>query len=161
MRKVHLAVTARKTNLKLLPSIMKPSQQNSTIFCSKQNLIFWHIEWYFMNTDTSIHSNKVSEIERISSLVGKYLRTEDEDLKKKLMVYQAAGHSGIKVLLRAENKEGSKYYKVYTRDTLRECLAHKTIMEYPVFYVLLADHIYGFDIIDSGKNSKKFLFYII
>lgn len=155
-RKLELAAAARKIKLRFYPSLFKSHKNNSSHFDSQQNLIYWHIDWYFMNADNLKLSNmKVSEIQKLSSIMRQHLETNNENLKKKLLFYKAASFSNIKVLLRAENKAGKKFYEVNLSDNLRECLKNKTIIEYPVFHVILADHKFGFDIIDSGNFFIK------
>ncbi|XP_044760571.1 box C/D snoRNA protein 1-like [Coccinella septempunctata] len=154
LKKLELAAMARSIKLKFYPPVFERNKNNTTSFDYKQNLIYWHMDCFFVNAENlKFSSEQVSEMEKLSSVIEKHLSTNDEALSKKLLIYQAAGHSGIKILLRAENKAGSKFYEVNLSDTLRECLKNKSIIEYPIFYIILADHKYGFDVIDSEGDE--------
>ncbi|KAL3277296.1 hypothetical protein HHI36_012646 [Cryptolaemus montrouzieri] len=149
--KLRNGAAARKTVLKFLPNAFQRHKQNSTMFDTKENLIYWHIDWVFVNADNlCLSDSKVSEVQKLGTILSKYLEEQaDPVLEEKFQFYQAAGYSGIKILLKAERKKGKKFYEVDIDMTLKESLRNRAIIEYPIFYVVLTDHVDQFEVIDS------------
>lgn len=146
---------SRNILLKILPYKFLRRKINSTCYKAKCNTIYWHIEWKFVNADDLILSDqRIPETEQLATVVSKYFNNqEDKVLSEKLQYYEAAGLADTKLLLKAEQKGGNKFYELDPSLTIKECLANKLIVEFPVIYVVLEDQAFGYDVIDSG-NSK-------
>lgn len=108
----------------------------------------------FVNADNLVVSeSRVDEEQKIRVLLSRHLaKQEDPNLQEKMQFYQAADLSGLKVLLRAEQKGAAKFYELDPDLTVKECLAKRVIIEYPVIHVVLRDHGSGFEVIDTGKD---------
>ncbi|KAJ8934980.1 hypothetical protein NQ318_014147 [Aromia moschata] len=103
--------------------------------------------------DLKLHDIKVAESTKLSAAFSKYLVEQcNESLQESVQFYQAAGISGIRFLLKAEQKRG-KFYELDPTSSLRECLEKKLIIEYPTIHVVLKDHACGYDIIDSDDEE--------
>lgn len=137
-----------------MPFNFEKRRSNTTFLKFKDNSIYWQIEWVFVNADnTRLSEGKISENDKISSIIAKYFELQLKDpLYEKLQFYQAAGLSGVKIFLKAEQRSGNKYHEVDVSDTIKETLYSKVIIEYPTFFVVLKDHSNFYDIIDSGKS---------
>lgn len=101
------------------------------------------------------------ESETIGSLLEKYLNPEsnvDIPGRKQLEYYQAKGVDALRVLLKAEGvrKSKNRYYELDYRVSLRENLAGKRIVEFPVIAVVFDEVAQELDIIQSGKFHPKF-----
>lgn len=63
-------------------------------------------------------------------------------------------------MLKAEKvkKSDSRFYELDLTETLQDNLRNKKIIEFPIVYVILKDHIDMYEIIVSGKSFriKKF-----
>lgn len=96
---------------------------------------------------------KVSESSKLSNLLGKYLvKQDDKVLQDRLQYYQAAALPGIKLLLKAEQKAGIKYFELDLLASLKDNLKNRTIIEFPTIYVVLKEHAGIYDVIDSGTG---------
>lgn len=147
----------RKTTLKFLPFKFARHRTNTTQLHFKTNIIYWHIEWIFVNADNlKLSDSRVPETDKLGSVLNKYLQKQDDAvLQEKFQYYQAAGISGLKLFLKAEQKPGRKFYELDYTDTIKECLAKKLIIEYPTIHVLLRDHGCAYDVIDSDDEGES------
>lgn len=163
--KLRNSAKSRRVTLKFLPYTFARRRNNSTYLNYKSNIIYWQIDWVFVGADNlKLTEKNVPEIAPISSILSKYLSKQSDDrLQEKLQYYQAADIPGIRVLLKAEQKKGKKFYELDSSLTLRECLEKKLIIEYPTIYVILKDHLCGYNIIDSGElyHSKWYFSEVI
>lgn len=152
MYKLKIEAKSRHVQLKFLPYKFLRRRINSTCFKGKLNTIFWHIQWKFVNAENfELSDHRIPETEKLASIVSKYFKPLDEVLSEKLQYYQAAGLSGVKLLLKAEQKGGERFYELDSSLTIQECLQKKSIVEFPIIYLVLKDHAFGYDLIDSGK----------
>lgn len=153
--KVKNFAKTRNTILKYLPYKFERHRINTTYYKFKENVIYWHIEWIFFNAaGLKLFDERISENEKISSILSKYFNVKKEDpLYERLQFYQAAGLYGTKVFQKAEQKRGKKFFEVDMNTTIKETLHNKIVIEYPIFYVVLKDHESAFDIIDSGNSN--------
>lgn len=151
-----------KTNIKFLPYSFIKRKQNTTFLHFKRNLIYWHIEWVFVNADNlKMVDNKVLETEKLGNALHKYfIKQDDVVIQEKLAYYQACDITGVKVFLKAEQCSGNRYYEIDLSETVRECLRDKTIVEYPTFYVVLKEHAHIFDVIGMGNVQKETKTYV-
>ncbi|KAF7274295.1 hypothetical protein GWI33_013037 [Rhynchophorus ferrugineus] len=154
--KLRLAAKDRRTTLKFLPYKFERHCNNTTQLNFKTKLIYWHIEWVFVNAELlKLSEKKVIESDKIGSVLNKFLFAQgDADIIEKLKFYRAADMSGIKLLLKAEQKKGKKFFELDPNMRLTECFAKKLIIEYPTIHVVLRDHSSGFDIIDSDEEGE-------
>lgn len=148
----------RKTTLKFLPYKFERHRKNTTQANFKTNIISWHIEWVFVNADNlSLSTARVLETEKLGSVVNQFLvKQEDPVLQEKLQYYQAADVSGLKLLLKAEQKSGKKFFELDYTLSIKENLVNRLIIEYPTIHVVLKEHAAGYDIIDSGIYGQKY-----
>lgn len=148
---------ARKTIIKFLPREFKRHKNNTTKFDFKENIIYWHVEWVFVNGDNlKMSDSQVSENEKLSSVLNKYLEPqEDSVLQERLQFYQGVSFSQIRLLLKAENKKGKRFYDLDPSSSLKECLQNKVVIEHPIIYIVLNDHCDGFNIVDSDCEDDE------
>ncbi|CAG9856385.1 unnamed protein product [Phyllotreta striolata] len=144
---------SQKIELKFLPPKFARHKNNATYL--KLNRIFWHIEWVFVNSDNTIlHDSNVPDTQKLCSTLERHLDANNEALAEKLQYYRAVGLSGIKLLLKAEQKGGKKFYEIDGNVQLKESLQKKIIIEYPTIHVVLKDHSCGYNIIDSDDDEE-------
>jgi len=145
------AAITRKTVLKFLPYGFQRHKANTTRVNFKQDVIFWHIQWVFVNADSfKLCDEQIRESYKLGAVFSRYLTAQDNPVvNESLKYYQAAGLPGIRFMLRAEGKSGKKFYELDPSLTLRENFAHKQIIEFPIIHLVLKDHANGMEIIDS------------
>lgn len=155
--KLRNAAHQRKTILKFLPQKFARHRNNTTQLHFKTNIIYWHIEWIFVNADNlKLSIAKVPETEKLGSiLIKNCFKSDVPDLQEKLQYYRSADLSGLKLFLKAEQKPGKKFYELDCNITLKECLAKKLVIEYPTIHVLLKDHGCAYDVIDSDNEDDE------
>ncbi|RZB39461.1 box C/D snoRNA protein 1 [Asbolus verrucosus] len=149
----------RHVTLRFLPKTFVRHKNNSSWFNIEKKIIEWHVDWIFVNSGNfKISETRVSENARLSSVLHKYLiKQENSECQEKLQYYQAADLPGVKVLLKAEQKSGKKFYEMDPTYTLKECLRNKLIIEHPTIHLVLRDQASFYNIIDSDddEDSKK------
>ncbi|KAL1488390.1 hypothetical protein ABEB36_014864 [Hypothenemus hampei] len=153
--KLRNAAYKRKTILKFLPFKFVRRRTNTTQLNFKTNCINWHIEWVFVNAENlRLNDTRIPETEKIGSVLSKYLvKQEDKVLNEKLQYYQATDINGLKLYLKAEQKQGRKFYEMDCSLSIKENLAKKLIIEYPTIHVLLKGHEGCYDVIDSDDED--------
>ncbi|GJQ69463.1 hypothetical protein Trydic_g6570 [Trypoxylus dichotomus] len=139
LHKLRLSANKRQIRLKFLPPNFLRHKENTTRLNFHKDVIFWRIDWIFANADNL----KVVDDK------------ENEALQEKLQYYQALGLSRVKVLLKAEEKAGEKYYELDIDENFTENLKRKVIIEYPTMVVVNKDHVDCFDVVDSDDEGEK------
>ncbi|XP_014473577.1 PREDICTED: box C/D snoRNA protein 1 [Dinoponera quadriceps] len=172
--KLKSAAFSRKISLSFMPQNFSRRKANTTYLNWKTNELFWRIEWIFPQAENIKRiTTKALETTRVSTLVDQLLdpvlllkdKTDNTELNVKLpenvvdrlQFYKAAGSNNIKVLLKAEKVKKSSY-RFYDLDltlTLKENLRNKTIIEFPTLYVVMKDHSYMYEIIDTDEETSE------
>lgn len=170
LHKLQAAAFKRKTSLQFMPQHFSRHKDNTTFLNWKTNELYWRIEWIFPQAEsTKWITERALESTRLSTLIEEVLdpvksfdsKNDIEELNlrmrlnDRLQFYQAASLSGIKVLLKAEKvvKSELRFYELDVTLTLKENLENKTIIEFPIVYVILKDHSYMYDIIDTDDED--------
>lgn len=160
--RLRAAANQRKTTLRFLLSNFTKHRINTTKLDFRKQIIYWKVEWNFPNVGEStltFFDDVCAEGDTIGSLLEKYLNPESEvDIpgRKQLEYYQGKGVDALRILLKAEGvrKSSNRYYELDYRLSLRENLAGKTIVEFPVIAVVFEEVAQELDIIHSGKISS-------
>ena len=176
LNKLKTATFKRNVNLQFMPQHFSRHKNNTTYLNWKTSELYWRIEWIFPQADcTKWVTERALESTRLSLLIEEILdptksvgnKSDIEELNlrirlnERLQFYQAAGLSGIKVLLKAEKvvKSDLRFYELDIRLSLKENLENKTIIEFPTIYIILKDHSYMYEIIDTDDedtNASKY-----
>ncbi|KAF2894344.1 hypothetical protein ILUMI_11822 [Ignelater luminosus] len=154
--KLRTAASSRKTILKFLPRNFARHKRNTTYLNFKSNVVFWHIDWIFVNADNlKLSDDNVPETAKLSNLLHKYMvLQEDKTVQQKLQYYQAVDLPGIKLYLKAEEKAGCKFYELDPLRNLKDNLKNKIIIEYPIIHIVLKEHSSSYDILDSDDDEN-------
>lgn len=133
----------------LLPNFNK-HKNNTTFYDWKSKVIYWRIEWHFIskNKNQIAIDERCNESESMTTLITKYFKcknTIDEIREKDI--------EDVVLLLKAEGirKCKNRYYPMEISRTLQENLNKRTIIEFPVIYVVLKEDVKDFDVINDGK----------
>ncbi|XP_033301048.1 box C/D snoRNA protein 1 [Bombus bifarius] len=176
LNKLKTATFKRNVNLQFMPQHFSRHKNNTTYLNWKTSELFWRIEWIFPQAEcTKWVTERALESTRLSLLIEEILdptksvenKNDIEELNlrirlnERLQFYQAAGLSGIKILLKAEKvvKSDLKFYELDVRLSLKENLENKTIIEFPTLYIILNDHSHMYEIIDTDDedaNASKY-----
>lgn len=143
--------------LKFLPQHFSRHKVNTTYLDWKANTLSWHIEWIFPQADNlTLSDARVLDSARLSSVLSKLLKTaaDTPHIFKSMQYYCSAGLSGVKLLLKAEQERGDRYFELDPSQTLRESLEGKAIIEFPVIHVILKDHKDEYDIITTDEEEE-------
>lgn len=145
----------------LLPNFDK-HKVNKTYYDWTSKVIYWCIEWRFINADNKIIiDERCCETNLMDELIGSYFDCTNSI--SSLACYRSRGLGGTALLLKAEGvrKSQNRYYVMDVSKTLQDNLKGKTIIEYPVINVIFDSDIQKYDVIDNGKElftfQKKFL----
>lgn len=155
------AAKERKIALRFLLQNFTRSKSNTTHYVHKSKLIFWRVEWIFPNAENlKFADDSLNETEVLGKLLDKYLNPDSREEyagKSSLAYYQSRGANTIKVLLKAEGvkKSQTRYYELDIKDSLRNNLAGKTLVEFPIIYVIFNDIADNYDLIDSDDEVEK------
>lgn len=157
--KIREAARERGTKLKFLLSNFTRNACNTSTYDRDTKVINWRIEWIFPNAESwRIVDEKCSENEKVIDLIEKHFNTSLEVDRKHLVYYQSRGIAGLTFLLKAEGvkKCKNRFYEIDVQMNLKENLKGKTIVEYPVIYVVFSDVARDlFDVIDDGEYSYR------
>ncbi|XP_063972611.1 box C/D snoRNA protein 1 [Diachasmimorpha longicaudata] len=170
LHKLRQAAMRSTVQLEFMPQNFSRHKQNTTFFNWKTNELFWRLEWIFPQaenikwvTERALESVRLSELLEniLDPLNCKNPPTDDPKAKElladKLQFYSSSSLSGIKVFLKAEKvkKSDSRFYELDVTESLKENLANRTIIEFPIIYVALKDHAHMFETIDSDDEKKQ------
>lgn len=99
---------------------------------------------------------RLLETEPLAKLVNIYLDPKECNplYQDKLQYYQSAGIRGILLLLKAEQKPGTRFHQLDSSLSLKDNLKEKTVIEFPTIYVVLKDHKDAFDILGPGESHQ-------
>ncbi|XP_077287580.1 box C/D snoRNA protein 1 [Arctopsyche grandis] len=154
--RLKCAARKRGTILFYLLENFSRHRANTTRLNYKLGKIFWRIEWIFLNAhpnSVKYSDDKCDESSKLGTIMSKYFDPKC-DAKESLCYYHSAGFIGSRVLLQAERIKSSnkKYHELDVRLSLKENLAGKCIIEFPIIYVMLKDHSYEFDVVNSDDE---------
>lgn len=107
------------------------------------------MEWIFVQAENlKIVDEKCDENLNLSTILNQYLNPEKYP-NDSLKYYQSVGLNGINLFLKADMKQGEKFYQLEMSSCLKECLRNKNIIEFPTIYIAFKDHGI-FETVDSG-----------
>lgn len=134
----------------LLPNFDK-HKTNTTFYDWKSKVIYWRIEWCFINANQLvICDERCNELDVMTQLTEKYF---GNDYANSLTCYRLKGMENVMMLLKAEGvrKSKNRFYAIDMKKTLRENLFGRTIVEFPIVYVIFDTDIGNFDVISNGE----------
>lgn len=152
--KLEAAAKERQIKLKFLLQNFTKNKLNTTYYDWKSKVIYWRVEWHFVNADEAkFVDERCSEHNSITTLLNDCLELNGALGSGVLQYYQARGLDNVRVLLKAEGvrKSKSRFHELDLSKTLGENLMRKTIIEFPVIFLIYRTDADDFDIIDSGK----------
>lgn len=140
-----LTAWAQKMNitLKLLPVTFTRSRENSTFFLTKDKIFLWHLKLIFPQSSTEFSQRGVSDKKTLEDILTPYIHpTESDPVKRqKLKMYVHAPFDDVKIFMKAEGRKANsvRYHEMNIKQSLRDSLSYKTLIEYPVLHVVLRD----------------------
>ncbi|XKL69446.1 hypothetical protein PGB90_007215 [Kerria lacca] len=152
--KLRGAAYSRGIRLLFLPQNFARHKENTTYYDWKTKHLFWRIEWIFFSLSEKIKfvDDRVIDTEKLGTTFSKYLSQENH--KPELELYYSADYSGISLLLKAEKTAERWYHELDMHLSLRENLKKKTIIEYPVIYVILKHQKDEYELINSDDEKE-------
>lgn len=145
LHKLRKEARIRGIMLKILPPHFTQRKSNNSYYSNQEKLIYWKIKWIFSDADT-IYNDILPENTVMNIALEKYIDPDCscEEIKRQLIIYQAASYNGIKALHYDEKEK--KFYELDTSQTIKRNLEGKTIIEFPSIYVILASSSCAYDI---------------
>lgn len=180
--KLRGAAQERGTQLRFLLALFSRHAANTTFYEWKTHVIRWRVQWVFTNAgNVTFTDARCDERRTLRELLAKYVEpsstetttnaddaTEETLASERLMhnaleFYRARGIAQMRVLLKAEGikRSRTRFWELDVAQTLRANLAGKTIVEFPVVYVVYDDVVKEFDVIDSGMLIRDCVLRII
>lgn len=141
----------RRITLEVLLPNFDRRKTNTTFYDWKSKVIFWRIEWRFIEGKTIIAFDKQSnETETMTSLISKYF--ENKNMNEPLERFREQGLKNLTLLLKAEGirKSQNRFFPIDLSKTLQENLFKRTIVEFPVIYVVFNENVSEYDVISNG-----------
>lgn len=168
--KLKTAAYKRRVHLQFMPQHFSRHKSNTTFLNWKTDELYWRIEWIFPQaghikwiTERALENTRLSTF--IEEILNPVQSLKDDSniealnlrmcLNDRLQFYQAAGSSGIRVLLKAEKviNSDSKFHELDITLTLKENFENKVIIEFPIIYIILKDHSDMYEIIDTDDEN--------
>ncbi|CAN4080484.1 unnamed protein product [Withania somnifera] len=153
LKNLRRAVASRRTKILFLSSGMSKREKNQTYYNNRKKFISWTIEWQFNSTDVVLIDHGVHENTSLFSVLNTHLKPGPWNHPLKQFCEESL--DCLKLFIRKHPK-GSKspFYQLNIHAPLREQLANKVILEYPVIYVFLPSHSYDFEVIKYSVPQK-------
>lgn len=146
-------------DLRLMAPGMSKRKQNSSKFNKTEQCILWRIHWLFPQAGVEYIDKWVSEHSVLCDVLKKYIDPEEADpvYKQSLKNYISIGLQGVSVFLRVEPLPASKlrYYELDTSKTIKDCLANKTIFEFPTLHVVLPNNVASYPTSDPSEACTE------
>ncbi|XP_062308727.1 box C/D snoRNA protein 1 [Osmerus eperlanus] len=145
-----LSAQARKLSmtLKFLPITFTKSKENSTIFLKKEKRFYWRLKLLFPQSECEFVERRVSDEQTLEQILTCYIHpAESEPVRRqKLKMYVRSPFDHVRVFMKAEGRQANsvRYQELDMTKSLRENLKFKTVIEYPVFHVVLEDHCHNY-----------------
>ncbi|XP_039287773.1 box C/D snoRNA protein 1 [Nilaparvata lugens] len=150
---LRAAAARRHVQLHFLPKTFARRKSNSTFLDFQTQELYWKIDWIFPQAEFLKYTDvRVIDTTRLSNAVDHLLNplvTRD----KRLEFYQAAGHSGNVLLMKADKVTCDKFYLLDPSLTIRENFSGKIIVENPEIHVLHKDHKHMYDILSVDEED--------
>lgn len=143
----------RQIKLELLLPNFDKRKTNTTFFDWKLKVIFWRIEWRFIDEKTIIaFDEQCNETKTMMSLISMYF--ENKNANEPLKRFREHGLEKLMLLLKAEGirKCQNRFFPIDLSKTLQENLFKRTIVEFPVIYVVFNENIGKYDVISNGED---------
>jgi len=120
---------------------MKRHQENTSIFDATKKAMKWRVEWIFPSCDEVMVSTHMNEGTAPRAVLAQWLEKQpgNAPTRCRLQHYVDAGIDSLSLMLHAENVPGlnKQYHPIKANLPLKDLLAGKTIVEYPVIVVAL------------------------
>ena len=167
-----------KCRLHFLPQKFERHQQNTSRFIWKKGEIFWRVKLQFPHaispSSGTVVMDHISENTLVYTLMRPYIEafspngesdvaaTNESKFNERkgnesYDVYKAAGFSGVKVLLKSEgySNKTKQYYEMDISKSLANNLYNKSIVEHPVFLIILSHHSDSFNLQESSDDDDE------
>lgn len=154
LTKLAAAAAERTIQLKFLLQNFTKNKLNTTYYDWKSKVISWRVEWHFVNADDAkFVDERCDEQNLIGTMLEQLVTANGGASDGVLRYYQARGIDNVRILLKAEGirKSRNRYYELDADKSLGDNLRGKTIVEFPVIFVIYSTDADDFDIIDSGE----------
>ncbi|KAK7084542.1 Box C/D snoRNA protein 1 [Halocaridina rubra] len=156
--RLKTAAWKRGTHLRFMPKHFVAHKENSTRYIFQEGIIRWHVKWVFHQADISFTEESVNENKTIIDLLAKYLEPDSSVLSpeeaEKLAYYHSASYKKIAVLLKNADRGSPVFEEMFVDKSLLLNLANKTVKEFPVFYVVLRDHIHFYMDLEADDDHN-------
>lgn len=149
------AEAKRRITLKVLLPNFDKRKTNTTFYDWKSKVIFWRIEWRFIDEKTVIaFDEQCNETNTMTSLISKYF--EKKNANEPLDRFREQGLEKLTLLLKAEGirKSQNRFFPIDLSKTLQENLFKRTIVEFPVIYVVFNENVGKYDVISNGEGLR-------
>lgn len=152
LNRLKKAASERNVHLRFLLENFRKHKMNKTCYDWPSNVIYWHIEWHFLNVNKMFTDSRCNEGSTMVNLLEKYFNVQDENYSE-LEYCKSRGIANMCILLKAEGIHNAKkrFYRMNPLETLRNNLRNKIIIEYPEIYIVYETDCDDFDIIDTGE----------
>ncbi|CAM6127283.1 unnamed protein product [Calypogeia fissa] len=132
---------SRSTSLLFVAQGMSKRKVNTSFYERKTKRIFWRVEWMFEGTDVWLKDPRVDENMSLENILAKHLSSDSGDVmvKHRLRSFCKTPFNELKLLLSKDHCPAPEkgFYELNLKESLRDQLVNKTVIEYPVINVVL------------------------
>ncbi|XP_038063845.1 box C/D snoRNA protein 1-like [Patiria miniata] len=133
----------RKTFLKLLPPSFSRHKENTSWVSKREKVINWRVHWKFPQSDAEYIDKSVCEDRTLCDILATHLDPGKGDpvQRQRLKKYCRPGVNNLRLFMKEEGRpvNSLRYHRLNLGTTLRHNLSCKTIIEFPVIFVVLKE----------------------
>eukprot|EP00850_Spirogloea_muscicola_P010027 SM000058S18457 [mRNA] locus=s58:30491:32124:+ [translate_table: standard] len=142
----------RGTAIVLLAPAMSRSKANTSFYDRRRRCIFWRVDWVSEAAAVTLSSPKVDENLALAEAFARALAAHADKAPAQSLAVDCET-SQLQFLLRKEPSPANEptYYRLHADEPLRLQLANKTVIEYPVVFVVTPANVSSYPLAtDAG-----------
>ncbi|EGG19780.1 hypothetical protein DFA_06881 [Cavenderia fasciculata] len=149
------AAFKRMINLYIMPKQMSRHKDNTSNFRQKENLIYWKMEWNFVNDLFKIVNDNVCETDSIKDIILKHINDPVNRYELKKYFKNNPDSKDPILLMKRERCTANQYYRIPLDSTLSSCLQYKELIEFPSILVINQHELVNYPIVDDPQQLEE------
>lgn len=152
-----------------MPIAFKRSRSNRSIYLYKEQTIYWDIDFTFPNCQSKNEAsvcqlcfkcNRISENRLLADIVQEIIdqpnsivnnnnddNDDDDQCIDRIDEFDFTPYRNQEYQILLKHKSGRHYYRLQREWTLKRNLEDKSIVEYPILVIVLAEFVHNYNVI--------------